>query len=326
MQPDSEAGMSMLSSQSLYKREETLLGSGEMSGLQPADFITKPQELKGRPRPSETVWHFILVSGDVVLLLLVLGVLLFSHQAPQEATRILSLREEKLIWLYLALASWGFAIGMTQSQKLGYASNRFKGPCCTLFTLLLTCILWMPLSYFLLEMPFMRLIRLELVFLGLAIPAFTAWRFLFAEVMHLPRFRQRAVIVGANAAGETIARELQAAKHSRINVLGYIDESHVLQEAIASEYRAVLDADEHKPAIPAGEPYQNDLSVLGDAKVLRYLVHKNMIDVIVLALEHEANPSLFRTATDAAQLGISVIPMAIAYENSTGRIPVNHVG
>jgi lipopolysaccharide/colanic/teichoic acid biosynthesis glycosyltransferase len=325
---DSEARMPAISPQHIYKLQENLLGHSKKSGWQPTDFVTRLQGLSGRPRPSGTVWHLILVSGDVVLLLILLGVLLVSHQASQVAARThtLSLREVRLIWLYLALVSWGLAVGMTQSHKLNYASNRFKGPCCTLFALLLTCIFWMPLSYFLLEIHAIALARLELVFLGLAIPAFTVWRFLFAEIVHLPRFRQRAVIVGANVAGEIVARELQAAKHSRINVLGYIDENHAPQEAIDRERYAVLDADGHNQAAQVEQSYQNDLSVIGGAKVLRYLVQKNLIDMVIIALEYGANPDLFKTATDAAQLGIPVIPMAVAYENSTGKIPVDHVG
>ncbi|OLE97871.1 MAG: hypothetical protein AUG75_03145 [Cyanobacteria bacterium 13_1_20CM_4_61_6] len=51
-----------------------------------------------------------------------------------------------------------------------------------------------------------------------------------------------------------------------------------------------------------------------------------MVDTIIIALKYGANPGLFKEATDAAQHGISVLPMAVAYENSTGKIPVEHVG
>jgi exopolysaccharide biosynthesis polyprenyl glycosylphosphotransferase len=148
----------------------------------------------------------------------------------------------------------------------------------------------------------MTLARSELFFLGLAVPAFTIWRFLFAEVMRSPRFSRRAVIVGVNAAGETVAKELQSTKRSSISILGYIDES--------TEERS----------------YQSGLSILGDRSALHYLVYKNMIDMIIIALAYGTNPELYKEATDAVQLGISVFPMAVVYENSTGRIPVEHVG
>jgi exopolysaccharide biosynthesis polyprenyl glycosylphosphotransferase len=51
-----------------------------------------------------------------------------------------------------------------------------------------------------------------------------------------------------------------------------------------------------------------------------------MIDMIIIAIEHSENPELFKEATGAAQLGITVQPMAVVYENCTGKIPVEHVG
>src|SRR5882762_6455421 len=163
-------------------------------------------------------------------------------------------------------------------------------------------IFWILLSRFLLGIGFITLARLELFFLGLAIPTFTIWRFLFVEVMCLPRFHLRTVIVGVNAAGETIAKELQSLKHSNISILGYIDES--------TEEKS----------------YNNGLSILGDRSVLHYLVYNGMVDMIIIALKYGTNPDLLKEATNAAQQGISVLPMAVVYESKTGKIPVEHVG
>ena len=298
---DTESSMSAISLQPLYEAQGAV-AKNKMSGWQSTDLIPGKQRLRGRHRPSSTLWHLILVLGDVLLLMILFGLLLFFHQVSQLSMGPLRIREVELIWICLALVSWSLAVNMTQSQNLKYASNRFKGPCCTLFALAVMCIFWTPLSYFLLDLQFMTLARSELFFLGLAVPAFTIWRFLFAEVMRSPRFSRRAVIVGVNAAGETVAKELQSTKRSGISILGYIDES--------TEERS----------------YQSGLSILGDRSALHYLVYKNMIDMIIIALAYGTNPDLYKEATDAVQLGISVFPMAVVYENSTGRIPVEHVG
>ena len=322
MLTDSEPRMPAISPQTLYEA----LSKNDIPYSQPTDVISekgvlygiedgkgffgtlqksqthKQQGIRGRQRPSSTVWHLILVFGDVILLVALFGSLLFFHQVSQLSMSPLRIREVELIWICLALVSWSLAVNMTQSQNLNYASNRFKGPCCTLFALALMCIFWTPLPYFLLDLQFMTLARLELFFLGLAMPAFTIWRFLFAEVMHLPRFRPRAVIVGVNSAGETVAKELQSAKHSRTNILGYIGEG--------TEERS----------------YQNALPILGGRSALRNLAYNSMIDTIIIALDYGTDPELFKEAIDAAQLGISVLPMAVVYESSTGRIPVEHVG
>lgn len=305
MQSSPESGMSaisaQISAQSLHEAQEAL-AKDKMSDWQSTDFIPGKQRLRGRQRPSSTLWHLILVLGDVVLLMLVFALLLFFHQVSQLSMGPLSIREVELIWICLALVSWSLAVTMTQSQNLTYASNRFKGPCCTLFALALMCAFWTPLSEFLLGLPTMALARPELFFLGLAVPAFSSWRFLFAEVMRSPRFSRRAVVVGVNAAGVIVAKELQSAKRSGISILGFIDES--------TEERS----------------YQSGLSILGGRSALHHLVYKNMIDMIIIALAYGTNPDLYKEATDAVQLGIAVFPMAVVYENSTGRIPVEHVG
>ena len=300
MQSDLEFEVSTISSRSLYSAQGVLVKS-ETPSSSLTDLISVQPGLRGRKRPSSAVWGLILMLGDVALFIVLFGLLLFFHLIPRLPASELEIREVKLIWICLALVSWSLAVNMTQSQNLSYASNRFKGPCCTLFALVLMCIFWMLLSYFLLDFRFITLVRFDLFFLGLAIPVFTIWRFLFAEVRGLPRFRLRAVIVGINSAGETVAEELQAAKHSSTNILGYIDEN--IEE----------------------KPY-NGLPVLGGRIALRYLVYNNMIDMVIIALKYGTNLDLLKEATDAAQHGISVLPMAVVFENSTGKIPVEHVG
>jgi exopolysaccharide biosynthesis polyprenyl glycosylphosphotransferase len=163
------------------------------------------------------------------------------------------------------------------------------------------CIFWMLLSYILFGHEAMVLVKLECLFLGVAIPAFTLWRFMYAEIKHLPRFHTRAVIVGVNSAGETVALELQQSRSADITVLGYIGENIDEQSS-------------------QGAP------ILGDGSALRYLTYHGLIDMVIIALEYGKNPGLLKDATDAAQFGISVLPMSVVYENSTGKIPVEHVG
>jgi len=325
MRFDLGPSMPAISPQTLYKAQEAL-SKNKMPYSQPTELMserpvpdsiedgesssetlqksrTKGQHgLRGRQRPSSTIWHLILVLGDVILLVALFASLLFFHVVPQVSSGTSGIQEVKLIWICLALVSWGLAVNMTQSQNLRYASNRFKSPCCTLFALVLMCIFWILLSYLLLGVGIITLAWLELFFLALAVPVFTTWRFLLAEVMQLPRFRPRAVIVGVNAAGETVAKELQGATHSRANILGYIGES--------TEERSDRDG----------------LPILGGRSALRYLANNSMIDMIIIALEYGTNPELFKEAVDAGQLGISVLPMSVVYEGNTGKIPVEHVG
>lgn len=297
MQSNLESDIPTVSAQHIKEQEALPVNDKKLKGL-----ITGQQGIRGRQRLSSTAWYLILVLGDVFLLMTLLGLLLFFHPLPQMPTSVFGIREMELIWICPALVSWSLAVNMTQAQKLNYASNRFKGPCCTLFALLLMCVFWMLLSYILPGHEAMALAKLECLFLGFAIPTFMIWRFMFAEIKHLPRFHSRAVIVGVNPAGEIVARELQNSRSADISILGYIGENTDEQE------------------------YQGALPILGDGSALRYLAYHGLIDMIIITLEYGKNPGLLKDATDAAQFGISVLPMAVVYENSTGKIPVEYVG
>ena len=115
----------------------------------------------------------------------------------------------------------------------------------------------------------------------------------------MPRFRRQAVIVGVNTAGEIIAQELQNAKHPSASVMGYISES--LDERML----------------------HGTLPILGGRSMLRYLARNDMIDMIIMTLDYKANPELFQEAFEASQLGISVVPMAVLYESTSGKIRWN---
>jgi exopolysaccharide biosynthesis polyprenyl glycosylphosphotransferase len=296
MQSNLESGIPETTPQPPYQEEEASQGEITMPYAKLSKFIS------ARKRPSSTVWQLILVSGDVLLLLVIFGLLFRFHIMPGAQTSVLELQQERLMWICLALVSWGIAAAMTQAQHLSYASNRFKGPCCAFFALLLMCIFWTFLADVLLHITLINSVKLDLFFLGVAIPGFSIWRFLFAEIKHLPRFHLRAAIVGVNPAGKMVAQELKNSRSSSVRVLGYIGEN--------TEERS----------------YHNGLPILGDRDTLHYLVYHNMIDIIIIALEYGANPGLFKEAIDATQFGISVVPMTVVYENCTGKIPVEHVG
>jgi exopolysaccharide biosynthesis polyprenyl glycosylphosphotransferase len=283
--------------------------SEPIESLQSLQLETKKYpEARRRHKPSSTMWHFILMLGDAILLLAILMLVLvlvpfvqLTFKAPSHA---LSLRETNLLWISLALASWCLAVNMTQSQDLSCMSSRFKSPFCTLFALIFMDIFWIILSHFLIGIGFIKSAWLGLLFLEFAIPMFTIWRVLLAEIMNLPHYRRQAVIVGVNNAGKMLAKELQSAKHSRVNILGYIGTGESVEE----------------------RSDQDELPILGGRGRLRYLVLNNIIDMIIIALDYKAYPELFKEATEAAQHGISLVPLSEVFESTTGKIPLEHVG
>lgn len=296
MQPDLEYGIPMEPSQSV--------------ALPEGEITQEPQvrELPGaqrRHRFSQTVWRHILILGDEILFLALLALVLVLTPHLNLELRVSSHELNpwylKILWGFLALISWSVAVRITQAQELANASNPFKSPLCVLFALVLMLIFWVMLTYPIIISGIVYS-RAVLFFLILAAPALGVWRVTFAEIINLPRFRRQAVIVGVNTAGETLVRELRSAKRSSINILGYISEG--------------LDGRLHSDGLP----------VLGGRSTLRRLIQSGMIDMVIMAIDYKASPELFQEAIESVQLGFSVVPLTIVYENFSGKIPVEQIG
>ncbi|MFL5587640.1 MAG: sugar transferase [Ktedonobacteraceae bacterium] len=331
MQPYFENGLSIVISQSSCIAEREMISIGEdflpqVAGpvdenryLSSVDELTNSGEeitqklqisevqgLRRWKKPSLATLRLTLMIGDGILLIALLVLVLVLgppfHVGLNVPGSVLGSWNVSLVWTCLALVSWSIAANITQVQHLNCASSLLKGPLyalCTLVLMLTFCVL---LWYLFIGVGVISYTKLMLFFLAVAVPAFGTWRLLLAEILRLPRFRRQAVIVGVSAAGETIARELLSAKHPSVNVLGYI--------SVSVDERAQW----------GGPP------ILGGRSMLRYLAHNDMIDMIIMALDYKANPELFQEAFEASQLGISVVPMAVIYESTSGKIPLEHIG
>nr|HET6901219.1 hypothetical protein [Ktedonobacteraceae bacterium] len=288
----------------LLNRNSDLANSGGAIQSSQIGGLQWPQH---RKRPSLATLRLALMLGDGILLLAMLVLVLALAPPPRllglnVSSSVFGSWNASFIWICLALVSWSIAANVTQVQQLNSASSLLKGPLYALCSLVLTLIFCVLFLYLLIGAGVISSIKTLLIFLAVAAPAFGIWRLLLAEILKLPRFRRQAVIVGCSDAGKTIDRELQKAKHPGANVVGYISES----------------VDERAPL--GGQP------ILGGRSMLRFLARNDMIDMIIMALDYKANPELFREAFEASQLGISVVPLAVIYEGTSGKIPLEHLG
>jgi exopolysaccharide biosynthesis polyprenyl glycosylphosphotransferase len=256
-------------------------------------------------RPSPMMWCLTVMIGDgvvlVALFIVVLAVTAPLHVALHISSDTLSVKNATLIWVCLALLSWSTAVNITKAQDLSCVAGLLKSPLWIVATLILMLIFWQVSSFFLLGNEQIPYIWSMLVFLGLAIPAFSIWRMILAEIMIQPRFRRQAIIVGVNTEGEILARELHRAKHPGVTVRGYINEN--------------LDERTQLGGLP----------ILGGKSMLHYLARSDLIDMIIMAIDYKVNPELFQEAFEASQFGVSVVPMSVIYEGTSGKIPVEHI-
>jgi exopolysaccharide biosynthesis polyprenyl glycosylphosphotransferase len=266
----------------------------------------EPQGIRRRQRPSPTMWRLTLMVGDSVLLLASLALLLMLaphfHLGLHVSWDEPGTWELKLIWGCIALVSWSIAVSITRAQDLVHTTNPFRSTFKVLIALILMLVFWIAFTYPLIADRFASHAVILLLFVIIAAPILIIWRVALAGFMSFPRFRPQVVIVGTNVAGQIMARELCSAKRYSVNVLGYIGES------------------------PDESSQKDGLPILGGRNTLRSLAQSGLIDMIVMSIDYKTNPALFQEAMEAAQLNIAVIPMITAYERTSSRIPVEHIG
>jgi exopolysaccharide biosynthesis polyprenyl glycosylphosphotransferase len=327
MQSNLEYDKPLVSSQVQYADQQMVSSAGKEPSLLAADPVDQNQgvscmdqlerlekitSVKGlqfrkqrlRRKPSPMLWRLALIIGDSVVLIALL--LLIINPAPHlglyAPDSIFGTWKAYLVWMFLVLASWGIAVNIMQAQQLNCAASVLKSPLYALCSLVLMLIFCIVLFYLFTGDGVISFIKPLLFFLAVAAPIFSIWRVLLAEAMNLPRFRRQAVIVGVNAAGRSITRELQNARCPAVNILGYISES----------------IDEQNQ--------QDGLPIFGSKSALSSLAENGLIDMIIMAIDYKANPELFQEALGVAQAGIPVVPVARVYESTSGKIPLDHIG
>ena len=253
-----------------------------------------------RRKFSPRIASLVLYAGDVLLLIAAACATIVAL-APRFHTSINSGWGMILLWGSLILAFWKFAANMMQAHDLVNASNRFRSVVSALFTLMLTFLFAIVITF-----PFLvgdrdAFIQLSLFFLLIIVPPLVLWRVLFVTFTNRSGFRRKAVIVGMNATGIATAAEIHNAKSARVTVLGYIS-----------------DTTEHQPS--------QTLPFIGGRDALRRLARQGIIDMIIMAVDYHSSPRLFQDAFDVAQLGVSVVPVTSVYEMTSGKVPVEHMG
>ena len=329
IQPYFNNGIPMVSSQSLdlAEHERISVGTDPSLGLsisagrtsydsdidshQNLSGIELKSQVNGLPKAQRqhrsllSALYLILMIGDGALLIILIALVLILaplvHLESQVPSGAFGVRDTKFVWACLALIAWYTAVNLTHAQKPGDASSTLKSALSALCALVMMIIFWVGLLYIFVGSKALSSGGLILIFFVLAVPTFSAWRVALAEAISMLPFRRRAVIVGVNAAGETLVNELKSVRHPGVNILGYIGESCKSRRE------------------------QDGLAILGSGSTLRSMVSCGMIDMIIMALDYKADPELYQEAFEATQFGISVVPISFVYESTSGKIPLEHI-
>lgn len=149
---------------------------------------------------------------------------------------------------------------------------------------------------------------------GLALVLLVGWRAFYARFFSQPIFQQRALIVGAGAAGIALINALKTSSSQRASnpyrgtgyrIVGFIDDDLRL----------------HDTAI-------QDVKVVGDNETMIDMVKSQQVDEVILAITNTQTISdeMMNALLQCREMGLRVTTMATVYERLTGRVPIDYVG
>jgi exopolysaccharide biosynthesis polyprenyl glycosylphosphotransferase len=156
---------------------------------------------------------------------------------------------------------------------------------------------------------------LSVLFGVLAVGFISLWRGIYAVLIIQPNFEQRALVVGAGQAGQSLlsalAPEYEGTKANPFRGTGY-------------RVIGFVDDDPAKQA----EGEIAGVQVVGGCEDLVPLARQYHADEVVVAItrRHTITDCTFKALLDCREQGIRVTTMAALYEKLLGRVPVEHIG
>ena len=266
-----------------------------------ADFssVTGRWPRRWRPRFSER--KLLLLTGDLVLLGISLGLALWLRRAALGLAFPVDLYSHW--WLVLG-ALWIIFSIAAGCYDLERASNPVASAFIAVVMVCAVCALYLVLPV--VSAPLTRSRLAWFYFVGAAILSVGAWRVVYAIFLRQPAFIRRVLIVGAGRAGRSLIETLaETGAHSGTVLVGWIDDDERLQ----------------------GQ-HIHGLSVLGDSKVLCDVAAALDVDEIVVAITDPTAicGELMRALMRCWERGLTIVPMALYYEEIIGAVPIQHLG
>lgn len=147
-------------------------------------------------------------------------------------------------------------------------------------------------------------------FVALSVAGIAAWRALYAWFFYQPAFQRRVLVVGNSAASRYMIRELQAAaleEHANpFRGTGY--------QVVGILENGLKPSGESIAGIPRLTPDQD----------LIHMARRLGVDEIIVTDDCPLPSILQETLMDCRELGLQVIPLSVAYERLTARLPVEY--
>lgn len=256
-------------------------------------------------RISERRLVLLVVDVALINLALLLAVVLFTDFAPS-IDNILAVSK----WFIVLTAVWYCVALFFNCYDLARSASVLISVRSIVLAAGITIVIYTFIPYL---TPPLTSRGLIFYFALMMIASLAIWRVIYARVFVQPWFQQRALVVGAGNAGQTLANAIQTAGAKNANpyqgtgyqLVGFIDDNPLLR----------------------GHEIEG-ITVLGDQESLVQIAKQQHIDEIILAITHRHNiaDELFDALLRCREMGLRVVTMAIVFERLTGRVPIDHVG
>ena len=294
--------------------------------------VPKPQRLNALPLDGLPLrWperRLILFVGDA-LLLLSSGLLALAAWAAirrdivpnrefisGEAPWLLGL---SVAWLVLWTVNGGYDLRIASHAR---PLNRTLTSTALVFSLLYLLLFFFlsapPASAFS-PLPHLNKVRplrvVPMLFIAFALVAELSWRNLYLHLLTGEPFCRRTLVIGAGRSGRTIAQTLLERGDGSYRIVGFVDDD---PDKVGHPV-AVEPPEGCKESAPAS------WRVLGNRHSLKDLIPQQGINTLILAIT-QVDGELLPILLDCLELGVEIVPMAVLYEELTGRVPVDYVG
>jgi exopolysaccharide biosynthesis polyprenyl glycosylphosphotransferase len=241
----------------------------------------------------------LLALGDLVAVFAAVLLSLYIWSLVAEEPFTAEFLATQMLWFLVLPLAWFPLASAADFFDLRVAASRGK-TLSHLLTLEAQLILVYLLVFFL--SPRDALPRLFIFYYAVSSFVFIAlWRFAGFAVLGWASAPRRMLIIGPGWAAETLMR--------------------VIHDLAAHEYevRGVVGAPEQ-----VGATVHGALVVAAGDDLMR-VVHRDQITELVTTASTGVDGSTFQGVMDAYEHGVRVVPMALLYEQITGRVPVEHV-
>lgn len=208
----------------------------------------------------------------------------------------------RFFWLILFIPIfWQISLYLNRAYEIEKINNIFF----LLGSFLKTSLAIIVLGFLFYLLPFIdfpqRIFLLQAVFgLGFLL----VFRLIFRNLIKLPIYQRNVLILGTGWEAEEIFKELSRHKELGYQIKGFIQDKPFEDSTHLSQ--------------------MVKQKILGSSKDVSFLLKKEKIDLLILAIPGPKSSQLIKEVFLAEERGVSLIEMAELYEELTGKIPIKH--